>query len=52
MAYKVRTFNSLEESLTYAIEQIGDEKISLVTGKSASYIRKCSDPDSDQNIPL
>jgi len=50
MAYKIRPFNSLEEALSYAVEQLGDEKISLVTGKSASYIRKCSDPDSDQNL--
>tara|TARA_E500000178_G_C16919159_1_gene706348 strand:+ start:583 stop:1050 length:468 start_codon:yes stop_codon:yes gene_type:complete len=52
MAYKIRPFNSLEEALSYAVEQLGDEKISLVTGKSASYIRKCSDPDSDQNLPF
>ena len=36
MAYKIRPFNSLEEALSYAVEQLGDEKISLVTGKSAS----------------
>ena len=52
MAYKIRKFLSLEEALSYAIEQLGDEKIANTTGKSSSYIRKCSDPDSPQILPF
>ena len=52
MVYKIREFGSLEESLSYAIEQLGDKKISDITHKSSSYIRKCSDPDNDQKLPL
>ena len=51
MAYKIRDFLSLEEALSYAIEQLGDEAIEKATGKSSSYIRKCSDPDSPQILP-
>ena len=51
MAYKIREFLSLEEALSYAIEQLGDGKIANTTGKSSSYIRKCSDPDSPQILP-
>ena len=51
MAYKIRKFLSLEEALSYAIEQIGDEAIEKATEKSSSYIRKCSDPDSPQILP-
>ncbi len=51
MAYKIRDFLSLEEALSYAIEQLGDEAIEKVTEKSSSYIRKCSDPDSPQILP-
>ena len=52
MVYKIREFGSLEESLAYAIEQLGDARISEITNKSSSYIRKCSDPDNDQKLPL
>jgi len=51
MAYKIRNFLSLEEALSYAIEQLGDEAIEKATEKSSSYIRKCSDPDSPQILP-
>jgi len=51
MAYKIRDFLSLEEALSYAIEQLGDEAIEKATAKSSSYIRKCSDPDSPQILP-
>tara|TARA_Y100000022_G_C13138063_1_gene323612 strand:- start:261 stop:725 length:465 start_codon:yes stop_codon:yes gene_type:complete len=51
MAYKIRDFLSLEEALSYAIEQLGDEIIEKATEKSSSYIRKCSDPDSPQILP-
>ena len=51
MAYKIRDFLSLEEALSYAIEQLGDEAIEKATEKSSSYIRKCSDPDSPQILP-
>jgi len=50
VAYKPRKFLSLEEALSYAVEQVGDEVIQKATGKSASYIRKCSDPDTDQTL--
>jgi len=50
MAYKIRKFLSLEESLSYAVEQLGDEAIQKSTGKSSSYIRKCSDPDAEQTL--
>jgi hypothetical protein len=50
LAYKPRKFLSLEEALSYAVEQVGDEVIHQATGKSASYIRKCSDPDTDQTL--
>ena len=51
MACKIRDFLSLEEALSYAIEQLGDEAIEKATEKSSSYIRKCSDPDSPQILP-
>ena len=51
MAYKIRDFLSLEEALSYAIEQIGDDAIEKATGKSSSYIRKCSDPVTTQILP-
>ena len=35
MAYKIRKFLSLEEALSYAIEQIGDEAIEKATEKSS-----------------
>ena len=50
MAYKPRKFLSSEEALSYAIEQIGDKAIQKATGKSGSYIRKCSDPDAEQTL--
>ena len=52
MVYKIREFGSFEESLAYAIEQLGDVRISEITNKSSSYIRKCSDPDNEQKLPL
>tara|TARA_E500000178_G_scaffold355844_1_gene430105 strand:+ start:4514 stop:4981 length:468 start_codon:yes stop_codon:yes gene_type:complete len=52
MVYKIREFGSFEESLAYAIEQLGDARISEITNKSSSYIRKCSDPDNEQKLPL
>ncbi len=52
MAYKIRKFSSLEEALSYAIEQLGDEAIAKATEKSSSYIRKCSDEDNQQRLPF
>ena len=52
MAYKIRKFSSLEEALSYAIEQLGDEALEKATEMSSSYIRKCSDEDSPQRLPF
>ena len=52
MAYKIRKFSSLEEALSYAVEQLGDEALEKATEVSSSYIRKCSDEDSPQRLPF
>ena len=52
MAYKIREYSSLEEALSYAIEQLGDEAIEKATEMSSSYIRKCSDADAQQRLPF
>ena len=52
MAYKIRKYSSLEEALSYAIEQLGDDVIEKATEMSSSYIRKCSDADTPQRLPF
>ena len=52
MAYKIRKYSSLEEALSYVIEQLGDDAIEKATDMSSSYIRKCSDADTNQRLPF
>tara|TARA_B100001248_G_C27369112_1_gene450703 strand:+ start:781 stop:1248 length:468 start_codon:yes stop_codon:yes gene_type:complete len=52
LAYKIRKYSSLEEALSYVIEQLGDDAIEKATDMSSSYIRKCSDADTNQRLPF
>ena len=47
---KNRELSSIEHGLAEAIKNLKTEIIEEVTGKSESYIRKCSDPDLDQQL--
>ena len=48
---KNRELSSIEHGLAEAIKNLKTEIIEEVTGKSESYIRKCSDPDDkDHNL--
>ena len=47
---KNRDLSSIEHGLAEAIKNLKAEVIEEVTGKSESYIRKCSDPDLDQQL--
>ena len=47
---KNRALSSIEHGLAEAIKNLKAEVIEEVTGKSESYIRKCSDPDLDQQL--
>ena len=47
---KNRELSSIEHGLAEAIKNLKTEIIEKVTGKSESYIRKCSDPDLDQQL--
>ena len=47
---KNRELSSIEQGLAEAIKNLKTEIIEEVTGKSESYIRKCSDPDLDQQL--
>ena len=47
---KNRELSSIEHGLAEAIRNLKAEVIEEVTGKSESYIRKCSDPDLEQQL--
>ena len=47
---KNRELSSIEHGLAEAIKNLKAEVIEEVTGKSESYIRKCSDPDLEQQL--
>ena len=47
---KNRELSSIEHGLAEAIKNLKSELIEEVTGKSESYIRKCSDPDLEQQL--
>ena len=50
MSNKPRDIASIESGLAEAIKLLKDKGIEESTGKSASFLRKCSDPDLDQQI--
>ena len=47
---KNRELSSIEHGLAEAIRNLKTEVMEEVTGKSESYIRKCSDPDLEQQL--
>ena len=47
---KIRELSSIENGLAEAIKNLKSKVIEEVTGKSESYIRKCSDPDLEQQL--
>ena len=47
---KLREISSIEHGLAEAIKNLKAELIEKATGKSESFIRKCSDPDLDQQL--
>ena len=47
---KNRELSSIEHGLAEAIRNLKAEIMEEVTGKSESYIRKCSDPDLEQQL--
>ena len=47
---KLREISTIEHGLTEAVKQLKSKVIEEVTGKSESYIRKCSDPDLEQQL--
>ena len=47
---KNRELSTIEHGLAEAIRNLKAEVIEEVTGKSESYIRKCSDPDLEQQL--
>ena len=47
---KIREISSIEHGLTEAIKNLESKVIEDVTGKSESFLRKCSDPDLDQQL--
>ena len=47
---KNRELSSIEHGLAEAIRNLKAEVMEEVTGKSESYIRKCSDPDLEQQL--
>ena len=50
MSNKPRDISSIENGLAEAIKLLKDKGIEEATGKSASFVRKCSDPGLDQQI--
>ena len=47
---KIRDISSIEHGLNEAIKNLKSKIIEEATGKSESFIRKCSDPDLDQQL--
>ena len=47
---KIREISSIEHGLAEAIKNLKADLIEKATGKSESFIRKCSDPDLDQQL--
>ena len=42
---KIKDLSSIESGLAQAIKNLGKGTLETVTGKSESFLRKCSDPD-------
>ena len=47
---KIRKNASIESGLMEVLKVLSDEEINAATGKTSSYIRKCSNPDLAQQI--
>ena len=47
---KIREISSIEHGLAEAIKNLKAELIEKATGKRESFIRKCSEPDLDQQL--
>ena len=47
---KIREISSIERGLSEAIKNLKSQVIEEVTGKSESFLRKCSDPDLNQQL--
>ena len=47
---KIRELSTIENGLAEAIKRLKSKVIEEVTGKSESFIRKCSDPDLNQQL--
>ena len=47
---KNRELSSIEHGLAEAIKNLKTEVLEEATGKSISFLRKCSDPDLDQQL--
>ena len=47
---KIRKNASIESGLMEVLKVLSDEEINTATGKTSSYIRKCSNPDLAQQI--
>ena len=45
---KIRKNASIESGLMEVLKVLSDEEINAATGKTSSYIRKCSNPDLAQ----
>lgn len=49
---KLRIPDSLEHAITVLLATLGDAECEQITGRTASLIRKASDPDKDYMLPL
>ena len=47
---KIRKISSIESGLAEVVKILSEEEILQAIGKSASYLRKCSNPDQPQQI--
>ena len=47
---KIRKTASIEKGIEEVVKILSEEEIQQTIGKSASYLRKCSDPDQPQQI--
>ena len=47
---KIRKVGSVEEGIMKILKNLSDEEIFSAIGKSSSYLRKCSDPQQQQEI--
>ena len=47
---KLRKFNKIENGVQETIKRLGKEKLESATGKSISFLRKCSDEDLNLSL--